>query len=147
MQKEAIASLNLKILLRSVQLSLLGVFAMSSLNDCIKFDLDIKDKNIVFYDNFYKFFNGVQYKVYEALLKQSACPFCGSLNFIKTGRLKTHVRYITANASRPIVIRLFKQRILCRDCQRRSIAQSDLVDKHCCISNASKRKVLSAFAQ
>lgn len=46
---------------------------MSSVNDCIKFDLDIKDKNIVFYNNFYKFFNGVQYKVYEALLKQPAC--------------------------------------------------------------------------
>lgn len=26
---------------------------MSSVNDCIKFDLDIKDKNIVFYNNFY----------------------------------------------------------------------------------------------
>lgn len=50
---------------------------MSSVNDCIKFDLDIKDKNIVFYNNFYKFFNGVQYKVYEALLKQTTCPFCG----------------------------------------------------------------------
>ena len=50
---------------------------MSSVNDCIKFDLDIKDKNIVFYNNFYKFFNGVQYKVYEALLKQPTCPFCG----------------------------------------------------------------------
>ena len=24
---------------------------MSSVNDCIKFDLDIKDKNIVFYNN------------------------------------------------------------------------------------------------
>ncbi len=45
---------------------------MSSVNDCIKFDLDIK-----FYNNFYKFFNGVQYKVYEALLKQPTCPFCG----------------------------------------------------------------------
>lgn len=118
---------------------------MSSVNDCIKFDLDIKDKNIVFYNNFYKFFNGAQYKVYEALLKQPACPFCGSLNFIKTGRL--NVRYITADASRPIVIRLFKQRILCRDCQRRSIAQSDLVNKHCCISNASKRKVLSDLTE
>ena len=69
------------------------------------------------------------------------------MNFIKTGRLKTHVRYITADASRPIAIRLFKQRILCRDCQRRSIAQSDLVNKHCCISNASKRKVLSALTE
>lgn len=42
---------------------------MSSVNDCIKFDLDIKDKNIVFYNNFYKFFNGVQYKVYRSPFK------------------------------------------------------------------------------
>lgn len=33
---------------------------MSSVNDCIKFDLDIKDKNIVFYNNFYKFFKSLR---------------------------------------------------------------------------------------
>lgn len=61
---------------------------MSSINDCIKFDLDIKDKNIVFYDNFYKFFNGVQYKVYEALLKQPACPILRLFEFHQDGQAK-----------------------------------------------------------
>ncbi|MGO5461746.1 ISL3 family transposase, partial [Lactobacillus amylovorus] len=52
---------------------------MSSLNDYIRFALDIEAHNIVFKDYFYKILNGTKYKIYEAELIQPACPFCGSV--------------------------------------------------------------------
>ena len=121
---------------------------MSSLNDYIKFALDIEDQNIVFKDYFYKIFkDGLKHKVYVAELIQPACPFCGSVNLIHNGHLKTNIRYITANASFPVLIRLLKQRVKCRDCDKRSMAQSSLVNKYCCISNTSKLKILSALTE
>ena len=41
---------------------------MSSFNGCIKFSLDIKDKNIIFLDFFTKFINSKAHKVYLAKL-------------------------------------------------------------------------------
>ncbi|PAW05786.1 ISL3 family transposase, partial [Lactobacillus helveticus] len=68
---------------------------MSSLNHCIKFELDIKDENIV-------------------------------LALLHNGHLVTNIRYLTANASLPVIIRLAKQRVKCRDCDHWSMAQSEL---------------------
>lgn len=117
---------------------------MSSLNDYIKFALDIEDHNIVFRNYFYA--DDLKSKIYEAELIQPACPFCGSVALIHNGHLKTNIRYITANASYPVTIRLLKQRVKCRDCSKRS-AQSSLVNKYCCISNTSKLKILSALTE
>ena len=38
---------------------------MSSLNHCIKFELDVKDENIVFKDYFYKSIKLQKHKIYE----------------------------------------------------------------------------------
>ena len=43
---------------------------MSSLNHCIKFELDVKDENIVFKDYFYKSIKLQKHKIYEAELIQ-----------------------------------------------------------------------------
>ena len=51
---------------------------MSSFNNYIKFALDIKDQNIVFEDYFFRLANGYKQKVYQAVLLQPSCPFCGS---------------------------------------------------------------------
>lgn len=91
--------------------------------------------------------DGLKYKIYTAKLIQPACSFCGSVNLIHNGHLKTNIHYITANASQPIVIRLLKQRVKCRDCSKGSMAQSSLVNKYCCISNKSKLKILSALTE
>lgn len=120
---------------------------MSSLNDYIKIALDIEDHNIVFKDYFYKILDDIKYKIYEAELTQPACPFCCSVNLIHSGHLKIHVRYITANASAPILIRLLKQRIKCRNCSKRSMSQSSVVNKYCCIFNTSKLKLFSALTE
>ena len=120
---------------------------MSSNNDCIKFQLNIEDPNIVFTDYFKKFINGKFYKVYSAKLIQPACPYCHSNNLKHNGHYTSNVRFITADASKPITIRLKKQRVRCNDCLKRSMAQSNLVNKYCHISNASKRKVLAALTE
>ncbi|PXZ12671.1 hypothetical protein DM476_12085, partial [Lactobacillus helveticus] len=65
---------------------------------CIKFDLDIKEKNIVFKDYFYKMVQMKKHKIYEAELIQPACPYCGSLALLHNGHLITNIRYLTANA-------------------------------------------------
>ncbi|MGX5867447.1 ISL3 family transposase, partial [Lactobacillus helveticus] len=70
-----------------------------------------------------------------------------SLALLHNGHLVTNIRYLTANASLPVIIRLAKQRVKCRDCERWSMAQSELVNKYCSISNASKLKVLSALTE
>ena len=120
---------------------------MSSNNDCIKFHLNIEDPNIVFSDYFKKYINGKYHSVYQAELIQPSCPFCHSTNLKHNGHYISNVRFITANASYPVTIRLKKQRVLCNDCLKRSMAQSNLVNKYCHISNASKRKVLAALTE
>lgn len=91
--------------------------------------------------------DGLKYKIYTAELIQPACSFCGSVNLIHNGHLKTNIHYITANASQPIVIRLLKQRVKCRDCSKGSMAQCSLVNKYCCISNKSKLTILSVLTE
>ena len=120
---------------------------MSSFNDYIKFSLDIEDQNIVFTDYFKKYINGKYHNLYVAELIQPACPYCHSNNLKHNGHYISNVRFITANASYPVTIRFKKQRVLCNDCLKRSMAQSNLVNKYCHISNASKRKVLAALTE
>lgn len=115
-------------------------------SNCIKFSLDIQDPNIIFEDYFYDK-NDPNNKIYKAVLLQPSCPNCSSTNLLHNGRLETNIRYITADASKPVFIKLFKQRVLCRNCNHRSMAQSSLIDKHCCIANTTKRKILSALTE
>lgn len=120
---------------------------MSSLNNCIKFSLDIKDENIVFSNYLEERINDQFHKIYLAELIQPACPYCHSVNLKHNGHYLSNIRFITADASRTVTIRLKKQRVICKQCHKRSMAQSDLVNKYCHISNASKRKVLAALTE
>lgn len=120
---------------------------MSSFNDCIKFSLDIEDQNIVFTDYFKKFINGKFHKIYLAELILPTCPYCHSNNLKHNGHYTSNVRFITADTSHPVTIRLKKQRVLCNDCLKKSTAQSNLVNKYCHISNTSKRKVLATLTE
>ena len=94
---------------------------MSSLNDYIKFTLDIEDKNIIFSDYSNENINGKIYKIYLAELIQPTCPYCRSTNLKHNGHYVSNVRFITADASKPVTIRLRKQRVLCNDCLKRSV--------------------------
>ena len=77
---------------------------MSSYNNSIKFSLGTEDSNIIFEDYFYRIDHGIKQKIYQAVLIQPACPYCGSVSLVHNGRLKTEIRYLTANASRPVII-------------------------------------------
>jgi transposase len=103
--------------------------AIASLNNYIKFSLDIEDQNIVFSDYFKKFIDGKFHKVYLAEIIQSSCPYCHSHNLKHNDHYTSNVRFITADASHPVSIRLKKQRVLCNNCLKRSMAQSNLVNK------------------
>ncbi len=120
---------------------------MSSLNDYIKFTLDIEDQNIIFSDYSNENINGKIYKIYLAELIQPTCPYCRSTHLKHNGHYVSNVRFITADASKHITIRLRKQRVLCNDCLKRSMAQSNLVNIYCHTSNVSKLKVLSALTE
>lgn len=83
----------------------------------------------------------------DAKLLIDKCPWCNSNNIIHNGNYLSNIKHISADASMPVVIKLRKQRIYCRLCQKLSMAQSSLIDKHCYISNTAKRKVLSALTE
>ena len=120
---------------------------MSSLNDCINFHLNIEDPNIIFSDYFKKCINAKYHNPYVADLIQPLCPYCHSFNLKHNGHYTSNVRFITADASHPVIIRLKKQHVLCNACLKRSMAQSNLINKGCYISNTSKRKILSALTE
>ena len=118
---------------------------MSSLNDYIKFHLNIEDPNIIFSDYFKKYINGKYNNLYVAELIQPYCPYCLFSNLKHNGHYTSNVRFITAYASHPVITRLKKQRVLCNACLKRSLAQYNLINKGCYISNTSKRKILYAL--
>ena len=117
---------------------------MSSLNDYIKFTLDTEDQNIIFSDYSNENINGKIYKIYLAELIQPTCPYCRSTNLKHNGHYVSNIHFIT---SKLVTIRLRKQRVLGNDCLKRSMAQSNLINKGCYISNTSKRKILSALTE
>ena len=115
---------------------------MSSFNNYIKFALDIKDQNIVFKDYFFRLANGYKQKVYQAVLLWPSCSrSCGTMAIWKP---KSAI-LLPMPVSQSLL--LFKQRVWCRTCNKRSMAQSDLVGKYCCISQHSKLKILSALTE
>ena len=75
------------------------------------------------------------------------CLNCGSDNIVHNGHLYSNVRYPALDASLPVFIRIAKERIICRNCQTNSMAQTELVDKYCCISNATKRKIIGSLTE
>ncbi len=79
---------------------------MSSFNDYIKFSLDIEDP--IFTDYFKKFIDGKFHTVYLAELVLPACPYCHSNNLKHNGHYTSNVRFIIADANKPITIRLRK---------------------------------------
>ncbi len=100
---------------------------------------------LFFSDYFKKCINAKYHNPYVADLIQPLCPYCHSFNLKHNGHYTSNVRFITADASHPVIIRLKKQHVLCNACLKRSMAQSNLINKGCYISNTSKRKILSAL--
>lgn len=103
--------------------------------------LELKDNNIKFYENCYKKekIKGIYHKVFEAYLsyKTTCCIKCSVTfdeNFEKHG-------FITSNIKIPDVVgfkailKLHKQRYLCKNCHKAFTLSTNIVDYGCFISN------------
>ena len=106
--------------------------------------LELKDKNITFYDIFYhkEKIKGFIHKVFEGYLsyKPEYCPKCGVIfddNFEKHGFITSNIR-IPNVAGYKAILRLHKQRYLCKYCNKAFTLKSNVVDYGCCISKATK---------
>lgn len=120
---------------------------MPSTDYCIKNCLNIKDKNITFSHISFGTYRNRQAKFYHAYAYADHCLICGSDNIIYNGYSTVNIRYLTLDASLPVFIKLSKQRMICKDCGKNSMAETTLSDKYCHLSNAIKSKVLSDLTE
>ena len=116
---------------------------------CIKKLLGLKDKNIhlaeepVTMDKI----EGVNHFVVDGTLTYtpSCCAKCGVVNeshgdIIKHGR-KTSTIKLTHVNFQPVLLKLRKQRFLCKHCGATFTAETKLVDRHCYIANSIKSTI------
>lgn len=107
----------------------------------IKNLLNIKDKNITFTKKGISMenFKGVYSKIIHAKLSYSPnqCPHCHGKDIIKWGSKTSNIRLLKILEYNSI-LRLQKQRFRCKDCGKTFSAETDIVDKNCCISNDVK---------
>lgn len=120
---------------------------MTSLSNYIKFTLNIEADNLEFLDASLEKYRGRDAKVYHAVLHLNHCLVCGSDHIWHNGHSYSKVRYLALDASLPVFIRIAKERVVCQDCHRNSMAETDLVNKHWHISNPVKRKIISALTE
>ena len=69
---------------------------MSSLNESIKFYLNIEDPNIIFSDYFKKWINGKYHNLYLAELIQPYCPYYHSSNLKQNGHYTSKRKILSA---------------------------------------------------
>lgn len=120
---------------------------MTSLNNYIKLALNIEADNVDFFKVSVGKYRNRDAKFYHALARLDYCLVCGSDHVWHNGHAYSIIRYLTLDASLPVFIKLSKERIICQDCGANSMAETDLVDKYCCISNAVKRKVIGGLTE
>lgn len=112
-------------------------------NNSIRNLLNIKDKNIHFDEIFVsdKSVKDIISKVFNARLtySPSTCPCCGGegSHVIKYG-FKTSLINIPKVSNFNTYLSLKKQRFLCKQCNQTFVAHSNLIDKYCNISKATK---------
>jgi len=111
--------------------------------------LELKDNNITFSENFYHKENikGIAHKVFEATL--SYVPkYCYKCGVAFDSKFEKH-GFITSNIKIPDVVgyksilRLHKQRYICKHCNKTFTLSSSITDYGCFISNNTKWKIAS----
>ena len=107
----------------------------------IKNLLNIKDKNIFFTQTGVSVenFKGISSKIIHAKLSYSPdkCPHCQAKDIIKWGSKTSNIRLLKVLGYNTI-LRLQKQRFRCKECEKTFVAETDLVEKYCSISNDVK---------
>lgn len=125
---------------------------MSTLDFTTKL-LGIEDSNLIFSDKLeYIVKKNIHYTVLSAKLSYvpDFCPVCGTVNednvIIKNGTKVSNIKILPINGN-PAILRLRKQRFLCRSCGHSFSAQTDIVQKNCFISRKVKLKVLDLVSE
>jgi transposase len=112
--------------------------------------LNLKDPNLDFSDSHCEMstIKGIETMVITAVLrnKPEVCPHCGDRHINVHG-------YKTANIKIPpvseysTILRLKKQRYLCKSCRKTFMAETSVVQKNCFISNNTKLAVANIASQ
>lgn len=109
--------------------------------------LNLKDENIIFKENFYKEekINNITHKIFEGYLsyKPKFCPKCGILfdeHFEKHGFITSNIKIPNVSGFKSI-LRLHKQRYLCKHCKKAFTLNSNITDYGCFISNNTKYNI------
>lgn len=109
--------------------------------------LELKDDNIKFYENCYhkEKIKGIYHKVFEGILtyKPTCCEKCGVLfdnNFEKHGFITSNIK-IPDVAGFKTILRLKKQRYLCKHCGKAFTLRDNVTDYGCFISKNTKWKI------
>ena len=119
---------------------------MSNQNYIIEM-LELKDNNINFYKNCYykEKIKGITHKVFEGYLSYEPeyCDKCGILfddKFEKHGFITSNIK-IPDVAGYKTILRLHKQRYLCKHCNKAFTLKTNIVDYGCFISKNTKWKI------
>ena len=106
--------------------------------------LELKDNNIKFYENCYykEKINGVYHKIFEGVLTYQpiCCSKCGVIfdnNFEKHGFITSNIK-IPDVAGFKTILRLKKQRYLCKHCGKASTLRDNVTEYGCFISINTK---------
>ena len=109
--------------------------------------LELKDSNVNFKENFYykEKIKNITYKIFEGYLsyKPSFCPKCGVVfddKFEKHGFIISNIKIPDVSGYKSI-LRLHKQRYLCKHCNKAFTLTSNITDYGCFISNLTKHKI------
>lgn len=109
--------------------------------------LELKDSNIFFKENFYykEKINNIIHKIFEGYLSYTPdfCPKCGVVfdkSFEKHGFISSDIKIPDVLGFKSI-LRLHKQRYLCKHCNKAFTLTSNITSYGCFISNITKHKI------
>lgn len=111
--------------------------------------LNLKENSLFFKENFYyeEKIKGITHKIFEAFLsyQPSHCPRCGIVfdnKFEKHGFITSNIKIPDVSGFKTI-LRLHKQRYLCKYCNKAFTLSTKIVNRCCYISNNTKYKIAS----
>ena len=109
--------------------------------------LELKDNNVIFKKNCYykKKIKGITYKIFEGYLsyKPEFCSKCGVLfddKFEKHGFITSNIKLPEVSGYKTI-LRLHKQRYLCKHCHKAFTLSTSITNYGCFISNNTKHNI------
>ena len=109
--------------------------------------LNLKEENLIFKENFYheQKIKDITHKVFEAYLsyKPTHCTKCGVLfddKFEKHGFITSNIKIPDISGFKSI-LKLHKQRYLCKHCNKAFTLSTNIVNYFCFISNNTKYKI------